>query len=234
MTGKYFGLRRRPSFDEMLKEAMTHRLKIEIIPERQVIDLSINSIDFDDFDLTKYDRRLRLNAKVQTDEQVLQHKLFPDMFDEVAPTSQLYENNEADAQTTRYIAKDFADEICSNAISGRSEEKEKSDEPKDVKDNDLNQSDEKQEDLQKSSFNVIIVISINRKDKKEESREIKSLRNIFLGGEDKSIIELFKRDKKTSTPSEQSRKQEEEQPRAFKTSGRSKKQKSLNIRKITR
>ena len=110
MTVKYYGLRRRPTFEEMLKEAMTHRFKIEIIPERQVIDLSINNIDFDDFGLSKYDRRLRLNARVQTDKQVLQHELFPDMFDEVAPTSQLYENNEADAQTTRYVTKDFADE----------------------------------------------------------------------------------------------------------------------------
>ena len=110
---------------------MTRRLRIEIIPERQVIDLSINNIDFDDFDLSTYDRRLRLNAKVQTDEQVLQHELFPNMFDEVAPTSQLYENNEADAQTTRYVAIYFADEICSNAVSGRTEEKKKSDEPKD-------------------------------------------------------------------------------------------------------
>ena len=72
---------------------------------------------------SKYDRRLRLNARVQTDKQVLQHELFPDMFDEVAPTSQLYENNEADAQTTRYIAKDFADEIYSTAIRKRKAEK---------------------------------------------------------------------------------------------------------------
>ena len=78
MTDKCYGLRRRPTFEEMLKEAMTHRLKIEIIPERQVIDLPINNIDFDDFDLSKYDRRLRLNARVQTDKQVLQHELFPD------------------------------------------------------------------------------------------------------------------------------------------------------------
>ena len=109
MIDKYYGLRRRPTFDEMLKEAMTHRLKIEIIPERQTFDTSINNIDFDDFDLSKYDRRLRLNARVQTDKQVLHHELFPDMFDEVAPTTRLYENNEADAQTTRYVAKDFAD-----------------------------------------------------------------------------------------------------------------------------
>ena len=216
MTDKYYGLRRRPTFEEMLKEAMTHRLKIEIIPERQVIDLSINNIDFDDFDLSKYDRRLRLNAKVQTDEQVLHHELFPDMFDEVAPTSQLYENNEADAQTTRYIAKDFTDEIYSNAISGRTEEKKKSDEPTDVKDTDLKQSDEKQEDLQSLHLTSSSSAStVKEEEKKEESREIKSLRNIFLGGEDKSVFELFKRDdKKTSTPSEQSREQEEEHPRA--------------------
>ena len=202
MTKKYYGLRRRPTFEEMLKEAMTHRLKIEIIPERQVIDLSINNIDFEDFDLSKYDRRLRLNARVQTDKQVLQHELFPDMFDEVAPTSQLYENNEADAQTTRYIAKDFADEIYSNAISGPNDEPK--DEPK----------DEKQEDLQSLHLTSSSSSASTEKDKKEESREIKSLRNIFLGGEDKSVFELFKRDKKTSTRSEQSREQEEEQPRA--------------------
>ena len=209
MTDKYYGLRRRPTFEEMLKEAMTHRLKIEIIPERQVIDLSINNIDFDDFDLSKYDRRLRLNARVQTDEQVLQHELFPDMFDEVAPTSQLYENNEADAQTTRYIAKDFTDEIYSNATSGPKDEPkdEAKDEPKDEP------KDEKQEDLQSLHLTSSSSSASTEKDKKEESREIKSLRNIFLGGEDKSVFELFKRDKKTSTPSEQSREQEEEQPR---------------------
>ena len=181
---------------------MTHRLKIEINPERQVIDLSINNIGFEDFDLSKYDRRLRLNARVQTDKQVLQHELFPDMFDEVAPTSQLYENNEADAQTTRYIAKDFIDEIYSNATSGPK------DEPKDEPE------DEKQEDLQSLHLTSSSSSASTEKDKKEESREIKSLRNIFLGGEDKSVFELFKRDKKTSTPSEQSREQEEEQPRA--------------------
>ena len=158
MTDKYYGLRRRKTFDEMLKEAMTHRLKIEIIPERQVIDLSINNIDFDDFDLSKYDRRLRLNARVQTDEQVLQRELFPDMFDEVAPTSQLYENNEADAQTTRYIAKDFAGEIYSNAISGRTEEKKKSDEPK----------DEKQEDLESLHLTSSSSSASTEKDKEEE------------------------------------------------------------------
>ena len=195
---KYYGLRRRPTFDEMLKEATTHRLKIEIIPERQVIDLSINNIEFDDFDLSIYDRRLRLNAKVQTDEQVLQHELFPGMFDE----------------EKRYVAKDFTDEIYSNAISVRTEEFKKSDEPKDVKEDDLKQSDENQEDLQSLHLTSSSSSVSTEKDKKEESREIKSLRNILLGGEDKSVFQLFKRDKKTSTPSEQSREQEGQQPRA--------------------
>ena len=213
MTDKYYGLRRRKTFDEMLKEAMTHRLKIEIIPERRAFDTSINDIDFDDFDLSKYDRRLRLNARVQTDKQVLLHELTPEMFDEIPPTSQLYENNEADTQTTRYIAKELDDEKFSDVITDKSEENRKSedepeDEPKDEP------KDEKQEDLQSLHLTSSSSSVSTEKDKKEESREIRSLRNLFLGGEDKSVFELFQRDKKSSTPSEQSREQEEEQSRA--------------------
>ena len=216
MTDKYYGLRRRKTFDEMLKEAMTHRLKIEIIPERRTFDTSINDIDFDDFDLSKYDRRRRLNARVQTDKQVLLHELTPEMFDEIPPTSQLYENNEADTQTTRYVAKELDDEKFSDVITDKSEENRKSeDEPEGVKDNDLKQSDEKQEDLQSLHLTSSSSASTEKEEeKKEESREIRSLRNIFLGGEDKSVFELFQRDKKSSTSSEQSREQEEEQPRA--------------------
>ena len=214
MTDKYYGLRRRKTFDEMLKEAMTHRLKIEIIPERRTFDTSINDIDFDDFDLSKYDRRRRLNARVQTDKQVLLHELTPEMFDEIPPTSQLYENNEADTQTTRYVAKELDDEKFSDVITDKSEENRKSedepeDEPKDEP------KDEKQEDLQSLHLTSSSSASTEKEEeKKEESREIRSLRNLFLGGEDKSVFELFQRDKKSSTPSEQSREQEEEQPRA--------------------
>ena len=216
MTDKYDGLRRRKTFDEMLKEATTHRLKIENIPERRAFDTSTNNKDFDDFDLSKYDRRLRLNARVQTDKQVLLHELPPEMFDEIAPTSQLYENNEADAQTTRYVAKELDDEKFSDVITNKSEENRKSeDEPEDVNDIGLKQSDEKQEDLQSLHLTSSSSASAEKEEaKKEESREIKSLRNIFLGGEDKRLFEIFKRHKKTSTPSEQSREQEEAQPRA--------------------
>ena len=209
MTDKYYGLRRRKTFDEMLKEAMTHRLKIEIIPERRAFDVSINDIDFDDFDLSKYDRRLRLNARVQTDKQVLLHELTPEMFDEIPPTSQLYENNEADTQTTRYVAKELDDEKFSDVITDKSEENRKSeDEPEGVKDNDLKQSDEKQEDLQSLHFTSSSSSSSvsTEKVKKEQSREIKSLRNLFLGGEDKSVFEFFQRGKKSSTPRENKKK----------------------------
>ena len=209
MSDKYVGLRRRKTFDEMLKEAMTHRLKIEIIPERRAFDTSINDIDFDDFDLSKYDRRLRLNARVQTDKQVLLHELTPEMFDEIPPTSQLYENNEADTQTTRYVAKELDHEKFSDVITDKSEENRKSeDEPEDEP------KDEKQEDLQSLHLTSSSSSVSTEKDKKEESREIKLLRNIFLGGEDKSVFELFQRGKKSPTSSEQSREQEEEQPRA--------------------
>ena len=51
---KYYGLRRRKTFDEMLKEAMTHRLIITTIPEKRRVDLLMNEVDFDEFDLTNY------------------------------------------------------------------------------------------------------------------------------------------------------------------------------------
>ena len=198
MSDKYYGLRKK-SFDEMLKEAMTHRLKIEIIPERRAFDTSINDIDFDDFDLSKYDRRLRLNARVQTDKQVLLHELTPEMFDEIPPTSQLYENNEADTQTTRYVAKELDDEKFSDVITDKSEENRKSEDK--PEDNDL-KSDEKQEDLQSLHLTSSSSASTEKEEeKKEESREVKSLRNLFLGGEDTSLFELFQRGKKSSTSS---------------------------------
>ena len=53
-------------------------------------------------------------------------------------------NNEADTQTTR---QELDDEKFSDVITDKSEENRKSeDEPEGVKDNDLKQSDEKQED----------------------------------------------------------------------------------------
>ena len=161
----------------MLKEAVTRRLKIDIIPERKTFDTSTNNIDFDDLDLSKYDRRPRLNATVQTDKQVLQHELFPDMFDEVAPTSQLYENNEANAQTTQYAAKELSDEQFSDAISGRGEDKKKSDEPKDKP------KDERQVDLQSLHLTSSSSAPTEKEEeKKEERHEIKSVRRLFFGG----------------------------------------------------
>ena len=51
---KYHGLRRGKTFDEMLKEAMTHRLIITTIPEKRRVGLLMNEVDFDEFDLTNY------------------------------------------------------------------------------------------------------------------------------------------------------------------------------------
>ena len=53
--------------------------------ERQAFDVSVNNVDFEEFDLSTYDRRQRLNARVQTAKQALLHELSPEMFDEVAP-----------------------------------------------------------------------------------------------------------------------------------------------------
>ena len=51
-------LRRRPTYEEILKEAMTSRLRI--LPERQKRTqqgIFIDDVDFNDFDLSRYDRK---------------------------------------------------------------------------------------------------------------------------------------------------------------------------------
>ena len=55
----------RPTYEELLKETMTKRLKI--LPEKQKRTqqgILLNDVDFDDFDLSKYDKR---NKATQTD-----------------------------------------------------------------------------------------------------------------------------------------------------------------------
>ena len=51
-------LRQRPTYEEVLKETMTHRLKI--LPERQrrtQQGILLDDVDFDDFDLSRYDKK---------------------------------------------------------------------------------------------------------------------------------------------------------------------------------
>ena len=51
-------LRLRPTYEQVLKETMTHRLKI--LPEKQKRTqqgILLDDVDFDDFDLNKYDRK---------------------------------------------------------------------------------------------------------------------------------------------------------------------------------
>ena len=58
-------LRLRPTYEELLKETMTKRLKI--LPEKQKRTqqgILLDEVDFDEFDLSKYDRR---NKATQTD-----------------------------------------------------------------------------------------------------------------------------------------------------------------------
>ena len=60
-------LRQRPTYEELLKETKTSRLRI--IPERQKRTqqgILIDDVDFGDFDLSKYDRR-NPNKATQTD-----------------------------------------------------------------------------------------------------------------------------------------------------------------------
>ena len=63
-------LQKRPTYEELLKETMTHRLKI--IPERQrrtQQGLLIEDVDFDDFDLNNhYKKALTIDEATQTNE----------------------------------------------------------------------------------------------------------------------------------------------------------------------
>ena len=55
-------LRQRPTYEELLKETMTHRLRI--LPERQKRTqqgILLEDVDFDEFDLSKYDKRIFVN-----------------------------------------------------------------------------------------------------------------------------------------------------------------------------
>ena len=55
-------LRQRPTYEELLKETMTHRLKI--LPERQKRTqqgILLEHVDFDEFNLSNYDKRIFIN-----------------------------------------------------------------------------------------------------------------------------------------------------------------------------
>ena len=54
-------LKLRPTYEQMLKEARARRLKI--LPERQTRTqqgILLDDVDFDEFDLSKYDRKVNL------------------------------------------------------------------------------------------------------------------------------------------------------------------------------
>ena len=71
-------LRLKPTYEEILKEAMTHRLKI--LPERQrrtQQGILLDDVGFDDFDLGKHDRKEIL---INNPEKGTQTDLFDKMY----------------------------------------------------------------------------------------------------------------------------------------------------------
>ena len=60
-------LRLKPTYEEMLREAKTHRLKI--LPERErrtQQGMLLDDLDMDDFDLDKYDKKTNINEREPT------------------------------------------------------------------------------------------------------------------------------------------------------------------------
>ena len=105
--------------------------------------------------------------------------------------------------STRYVAKELTDENYCDAVSGKTEEKT-SNRKKTLDD---------LQSLHLSSASSTPSETEQEKEKTGESLEIKAVRRLFLGGKAKSVIGLFKRGKKSSSPSVQAEAQEE-QPRA--------------------
>ena len=109
-------LQKRPTYEELLKETMTHRLKI--IPERQrrtQQGLLIEDVDFDDFDLNNYYKKaLTIDEATQTNEEKGTQTDFIDegssntrkyMFDsDIRDFKSTYENRrDKMTQTVRYL-----------------------------------------------------------------------------------------------------------------------------------
>ena len=57
-------LRKRPTYDEMLKQAITSKLKTTVILKKYKKDMLLNNFDFDEMDLMNYENKERyMNAK---------------------------------------------------------------------------------------------------------------------------------------------------------------------------
>ena len=66
-------LRKRPTYDEMLKQAITSKLKTTVILKKYKKDLLLNNFDFDKMDLMNYKNKERyMNAKVMMADKATQ------------------------------------------------------------------------------------------------------------------------------------------------------------------
>ena len=89
-------LTERPTYEEVLKETMTHRLKI--IPERQrrtQQGILLDDVDFEDFDLSKHDRKeILFNENPDKGTQT-------DLFDNISSTEKSESMKSIDKETTK-------------------------------------------------------------------------------------------------------------------------------------
>ena len=65
-------LRKRPTFDEMLKQAITSKIQTTVILKKYKKDMLLNNFDFDEMDLMNYKNKERyMNAQVMMADKVL-------------------------------------------------------------------------------------------------------------------------------------------------------------------
>ena len=66
-------LRKRPTYDEMLKQAITNKMKTTVILKKYKKDMLLNNFDFDKMDLMNYKNKERyMNAEVMMADKATQ------------------------------------------------------------------------------------------------------------------------------------------------------------------
>ena len=65
-------LRKRPTYDEMLKQAITSKMKTTVILKKYKKDMLLNNFDFDKMDLMNYKKERYMNAKVMMADKATQ------------------------------------------------------------------------------------------------------------------------------------------------------------------
>ena len=149
-------LKLRPTYEEMLKEARTHRLKI--LPEKQKRTqqgILLDDVDFDDFDLGKHDRKEILSNNPEKGTQT-------DLFDKMYSTKTSESMKSLDKETIK------SEEVESEPAQKQEPQRER-EEPQ-------REREEPQRERGKSMLRQVYDILFGEDEFREEREEMRNIR----------------------------------------------------------